>query len=408
MSEYVRLLRGPAGRLMLTSGAARLAFGIAGLAFIVYVEERTGSFAIAGVVIGAFGLTSGLLAPARGLLIDRFGGAALVTLTAGYGAANAAMALTASAGPDALSYTLLSAVAGAFAPPFSGWTRAALSAHVRGRELRTAFAVDGVLEEAAFVLGPLLAGLMIAIASARLAILFEVGLALAGALALAYASSLRDLRPLRRGWDGDRRALARRLRRAWNGPLIVATATLLGLGAALGFLELAVTAFSEERDETGAAGIVLAAFSAAGIAGAIVYGARDWRASAAARYAALLAWTGLGLALLPLASSTTALAALVIVPGLAFTAIIITNSILVDQLSRGRPTAAAFGGVTTAMNGGFALGGAVAGSLVEGAGTDTAFLVAAAVILVSVVPALTLPREAGALEGVASGQVGEQ
>ena len=395
MSEYRRLLRGPAGRLMLTSGMARLAFGIAGLAFIIYVEERTGSFAIAGVVLAAFGLTSGVFAPARGLLIDRLGAVALVGLTAGYVAANAAIALTEPAGPDAISYTILSAIAGAVAPPFSGWTRAALSARMRGRELQSAFSVDGVLEESAFVLGPLLCGLMIAVASARFAILFECGLALAGAVAMAFGPALREWRPPRVRAPrpaGSGTSLAR-VRDAWNGPLLVATGTLLGLGAAIGFVELAVTAFTADRGEAAAAGLVLAGFSTAGIAGAIAYGAREWRLPAARRYALLLAWTAGGLALVPLAGSVAALAGLVAVPGLAFTAIIVTNAILVDELSRGRPTTAAFSGVSTAMNGGVALGGAFGGSLVEGSGgTDAAFLVAAAVMLVSVVPALLLPE----------------
>nr|MBA2241020.1 MFS transporter [Solirubrobacterales bacterium] len=88
MREYARILRGPAGSLLLVSGIARLAFGVAGLAFLVFVEEQTDSFATSGLAVGLFGATSALFAPLRGRFVDRYGAPALLAFTVGYAASN--------------------------------------------------------------------------------------------------------------------------------------------------------------------------------------------------------------------------------------------------------------------------------------------------------------------------------
>lgn len=383
MGAYMRLMRGPTGALFAFSWLGRLAYGISGLAFIVYIQGQTGSFGVAGLAVGVFGVASGLLAPIRGTMVDRLGSRAMLGFVTVYCTGDLLIAVSGPVGGGA-NYVALSILSGLASPPFSAWTRAALARRIDSAGLPTAYALDGVLEESAFVFGPLLAGLLIALSSARIAIIVDLALALAAGLLLALAPVVREWKPAALAAVRNRRASLADL----NRPLLVAVGSTATLGIVLGFYDLSVTAFAESHGRVGQAGAVLAAFSTAGIVGALLYGTRAWRMPTYQRYALMFVWLGAGLALLPLAGSVLALALISLAPGLALTPIFVANSVLIGELSRGVPSAAAFSGVSSAVMLGFSLGSGVAGSLVDSHGTEPAFVVAAVVALLGVVPAL--------------------
>jgi MFS family permease len=383
MGDYLDVLRSPAGGLMVVSGVARLSWGIEGLALLFHVEDAADSFAAAGLAVGALGVTSAIFAPLRGALVDRHGGTAMLSLGLLAGALTAAIAVTPAAGPEALSYIVLAGLTGVVAPPFTAWTRTGLARNLSGDRLRRAYTIDNVFEESAFVAGPLVAGLVIALATPGAALVLAAGLATFGGLALTLSPGAREWAPPRRGVvEGSRTGL--------NRALAVAFVALAGMGAGVGFVEVAVAAFAEGEGSEGSAGLILAGLSAGGILGAVVYGARPWRGSTARQYAVLLALLGAGLALLALPESVLAMVALAGLAGLAFTPVFIANSLLVEELSPGRPSTVAFTWVSTAMNAGVAAGAAAGGGLVDARGTDPAFLAAGAVVLASAAFALAL------------------
>ena len=74
MRRYAEVLRVPhVAALVGATLLARFPIGINALAVILYLRERTGSFAIAGVVAGSLAAGSGIGAPVQGRLVDRFG-----------------------------------------------------------------------------------------------------------------------------------------------------------------------------------------------------------------------------------------------------------------------------------------------------------------------------------------------
>src|SRR5262249_55498473 len=81
-ARYARVLRTPHVLPLLAAAlVARLPIGIASLAIVLFLRDRTGSYATAGIVSAAFALGSGAGAPVSGRLIDRFGqGRVLVPL----------------------------------------------------------------------------------------------------------------------------------------------------------------------------------------------------------------------------------------------------------------------------------------------------------------------------------------
>src|SRR4051795_3225569 len=72
--RYARILRAPhVLPLMASALVARLPIGIDALAIVLFLRERTGSYAAAGVISACFALGGGAGAPLSGRLVDRFG-----------------------------------------------------------------------------------------------------------------------------------------------------------------------------------------------------------------------------------------------------------------------------------------------------------------------------------------------
>ena len=74
MNAYSQILAiGQARLLLLAMVPVRLGYAMAGLAMVLLVRERTGSFAVAGLALGLFSLGAGLLSPLRGHLLHDLG-----------------------------------------------------------------------------------------------------------------------------------------------------------------------------------------------------------------------------------------------------------------------------------------------------------------------------------------------
>ncbi len=192
-------------------------------------------------------------------------------------------------------------------------------------------------------------------------------------------------------WAPRRRSRATGPSKPLNRPLLLAIVSLAGLGAGVGFAEIAIVGFAEGEGSQAAAGLILAALSAGGVVGALAYGAREWTWTTRRRYVWLMLGMAAGLAALTLPDSIAAMVAVIAVAGLFLTPIFIVNSVLIAELSPEGPSATAFAGVTTAMNASVAVGAAIGGGVVDRSGPDTAFLLAAVAVVLGALVALALP-----------------
>src|SRR5919197_5337016 len=105
------------------SMAGRLCFSMLPLAVVLFSRDVSGSIAVAGAATGAFGITSGVLAPLRGHLVDRVGWPALAAFSLAFGVALAAF-VAAGLLIDARDILVfLAGVAGALVPPIGAAAR---------------------------------------------------------------------------------------------------------------------------------------------------------------------------------------------------------------------------------------------------------------------------------------------
>jgi MFS family permease len=377
-SSYLAVLRLPHARpLLLASLVGRLPTATGPLSVVLFVQERTGSLAQAGATSAAIALASGLLAPVRGRLVDRHGQRrCLPPMALVFATALVGMVAVAGAGPAAVAATLgLAGAAGAAAPPLGASMRVLwLSLVGQGPRLQTAYALDAVLDELLFVLGPLLAGALATLYEPAVGVLATAGLALAGTL--GFVSS-----PVSRAQTGSRAAAAAGL--GWAGALRgpgmrILTLSLAGVGAAIGIWEIGLVGAAREAGAPEAASLLLAAWAAASGLGGLWYGSRTWSRSPGQRYLALLALLVLAGAPMAGAGSPLVLGAVVALVGLVLAPLESSAYVLAAELAPEGTLTESGTWLTTAINVTAAAGLTLAGVLVDQVGVPTTLAVACA------------------------------
>ncbi|SPL93187.1 ABC transporter, permease protein [[Actinomadura] parvosata subsp. kistnae] len=360
---------------------AQLTQQVAPVGIVLVVQGASGSLALAGVAAAAFSVGAGMGRPVQGRLMDRHGGRVVLAATALLHVA-ALLALLGCARPGLPWWPMvaLAWIAGIGLPPVSVSMRIEWGRRVDGEGRTTAYSLVYLVQELAMLTGPLVFGLLIAVASASLALGLVAAAAGAGTLAFARALQVGpDAHATGRG-----RAFADRR-------MLVLMAVVLLHGGTFGALQVGLPALAAARDLPAATGILVAALSLGGIAGAAAYGARSWASSPQVRLVALMALLGLALAPLVLVGPLPAFCVVLFAGGLALNPALTTSSLLVDEYA---PTAQAeaFGWISTGLGVGGAAGSAVAGVVGERFGPGAPFLAAATFALVGALAAALLLR----------------
>jgi MFS family permease len=373
-SSYLAILRLPHARpLLLASLVGRLPTATGPLSVVLFVQSETGSLAQAGGTSAAVALASGLLAPVRGRLVDRYGQRrCLPPMALAFATALTAMVAVAGPGRAALAATVALAVAaGATAPPLGASMRVLwLSLVGQGPRLQTAYALDAVLDELLFVTGPLLAGALATLYQPAAGVLVTAGLAVAGTLWFVAS-------PVSRAQTGSRAAAASGRAGALRGPgMRTLVLSLAGVGAAIGIWEIGLVGAAREHGSPAAASLLLATWAAASGLGGLWYGARTWRRSAGHRYLALLTLLVLAATPMSAAGSPLALGAVVALVGLVLAPLESSAYVLAAELAPPGTLTESGTWLTTAINVASAAGLTAAGILVDEAGVSTTLAIA--------------------------------
>ena len=354
----------------------RLPIGISGLAILLYVQEVTGSFAVAGACAGALAFGSAAGAPFQGRLIDWRGEQALLPLAFVHaGGLLLIWALGAAhAGPAVLA--LAAFAAGAAIPPVSSVLRSRWPLLLRDRPelIQSAYALDSVLIELVFVVGPLLTTLTVATVGPEYALAISAASVLAGTLMLLAALHGHD-RPEAPA-AGSRRFGLGAL--AAPGLRTLAFASL-PVGFAFGTVEVVLPAFSAEAGQRELAGVLLALWAAASGAAGLAYGARPLRSPLTDVHLRLGWAIPLTTAGLFAATSPLTMALLVVLVGLPIAPLIASRNQLVERVAPRGTATEAFTWPLTALVAGISLGAAVGGALVETYSWSAAVLAAVVV-----------------------------
>lgn len=376
---YGQILGDPRNRAFSGAGfVARLPLSMTGVGIVLLVSLTNGSFGRAGLITAVSTLIGAASAVAWGRVIDRVGQARVLVSAAivcfvGIGVLIVSVVL---AWPLAASLAAAVVVGLGFSSAGSS-VRARWSYRLRGTPLlNTAYAVEAVLEEVIFIVGPLLVTFLATAVHPALGLGATAVLGLLGAVLLA---AQRDTEP----------PVQPRTERHKTGPLpvrVLLPVAMAGaaLGAVFGGMEVVVVAFAQERDLLPYAGLLLTAWAIGSLVAGLVTGSIEWRATPAVRFrvgAGLLAGS---LVPLPFVDDPLLLAVLLTLSGIAIAPTLIAAvGVTQAAVDQSRLTEA-LAWNSTGIASGVALGAAVLGYVIDANDARAGFIgvVGAGVLLV--------------------------
>lgn len=367
----------PARRLVGVSLLGRLSTGAYPIPLILLIQGTTHSYALAGAAEATNLAAAALTGPTRGRALDRFGSRRAIPPIALTRAAAIGALWPVATTRAPVAIILITAVAGIAAPALPTamrlqWQRLLGPGDPR---LPQAYAFEALAQVFLFVAGPLLAAAGIATVGAGATLVATAGLLLAGALPFAlFAVADETQRPP----PGTPRV--RLIRVAGLQTLVIAT---VAADAALGIIDIAVTAFAKQHGHPSAAGLLLAVFCLASVLGGIAYGARRWHATASRRLPAILAVAALLYLPLAAAVSPAQLAGLLAIAGAPFAAQWTTTYLVLDRVAPNHASGEAMSWLSAANAAGVGLGYLLAGVIIQTASTTDAFLAAAGLLACS-------------------------
>ena len=382
--------------LLSSAVLARLPTGVNALAVVLFLEARTGSFAFAGLVAGALAIGSAVGAPLQGRLVDVRGARrVLLPLSLVHAGGLVAIVVLGQAGAGVAPLMLAAFAAGAALPPVSSVTRTLWPVLLAGRGslLSAAFALDAVVIEMVFVVGPLLAAgvsLWLGPAGALVVSAMAVVVGTTVFTALAPVRAMERRPHVRRGLLGALESTGMRT-------LVLVT---LPVGVSFGAIEITLPAYGAARGAAAWAGLLLGLHALGSAVGGLVYGGFTRRRALRDSYVRLAALLPLGFLPLAVAAPLPAMAVLLFAAGAVIAPLLATGYQLVSDVAPGGMVTEAYTWNITALVAGIAAGSALTGGLVEVAGWRSGFLVAAGAALVAAGIALarrpTLAVEAAA------------
>ncbi|HEV3241461.1 MAG TPA: MFS transporter [Casimicrobiaceae bacterium] len=388
LSHYREFFKLPGvRRLLVTALVARMPVGMMSLALLMHLRELSGSFAFGGGIVGTYFVAMAASAPIQGRLADRYGPRGILLAT---GIVQpVALGLLLFAAPLHLSLTAvapLAAIAGAFMPPISVLTRT-LWRHrfERAEDRRTAFAVDSVLIEINFTIGPALVGMALLFGTPALA--FGITWVVA-----ASAAPLFVLSGAQRYWKSSAHEVHHLLGPLTEPRLLIAYATSTALTFSFGMLEVGYPGFAARAGMPALGGALLAICSVGSALGGVAYGGMHFALPLERQLPRLLLLMAVPFGAHAFAASAWVLAPLAFVAGLMIAPALTALSLLVTQYAPARYATEAFTWMSTCILIGVGAGMAVGGQLIEAVGPWGAFASAAAGGVVAALVSLPLQR----------------
>lgn len=347
---------------------SRLPLSMAGLGIVLLIQQRTDSFRDAGVMSAAYVLSAAVFGPVQGRLTDRFGqGPVLWAVGAAYAAGIAAFLVAIDEGWSAPWPHACAVLAGLATPQTGSMVRARWSHVVDDRtQLNTAFSIEAVLDEVAFIVGPVLVTFL------TYQVADYAGLICAAAAALAGSWALALQRATEPPAAGPRTSGAPPLNWAGLWPMV---AVSVSLGVIFGSAEIIIAAFTEEQGNQGAAGLVLAAWAAGSLVAGLVVGALPQAESSLRRLRVSILVLSILFAPMALLSDISLLAVAMFLGGFMISPTLIAMVHLVEREVPPSRLTEALTWTMTGMSVGVAPGAAIVGAVIDAHGAAAGFLV---------------------------------
>lgn len=372
LGAYRTLVRlvGPA--YVLIAFVGRIPLAMSQLGTLLLVSSETGRYGLGGAAAGALAVANALGSPIAGGLTDRIGQRPVVLVQSLLGALGlVAIVMTARSGSPAAVVIGVAALTGLCLPQVGPlarvrWRPAAAGRDDTDRLVDTAFSYEGAADEASFVLGPALVGVLALIAAPT------AGLLAAGALLAVFGTwfAIHPTAP-----PVVRRADAPPSGPIWTLAFVILMTVQFSIGALFGSVQTGTTALATAEGQAGVAGLIHAALGVGSVIAGLAIAALPAEILYATRLRlATLALVTLALPLL-VVDSLLPLALVIAVLGFAVAPTMISAFALAGVLGPQQRIGTAMTYLAGATGTGYAVGAAIAGRLADEGGHGPAFAV---------------------------------
>jgi predicted MFS family arabinose efflux permease len=374
LTTYRRALALPgAWQFSATGFVARLPIAMVGLGIVLLISSETGSYALAGFLSAAYQVAAAGGAVVSSRWIDRIGQHRLLPWL---GALNAlalvGFVAAVEYGLPVAVQALVVAVAGASQPSIGSMVRARWAAAAPDTErLRSAFALESIIDELIFSIGPLLTAFLAFQLGLPLPLIAAAVIGLLGAVALSVQRST-EPRPSDHSSHGAGDGTTGGALRQPGLLLVVVGA--MGIGGVFGSYEVAVVAFTQQADASGMSGVVLGLWAFGSMLGGIVFGSRRWDLPLARQVMVLSGVLGLVLVPAPFVGTVPLLAVTTFVAGAAVAPALIANFSLTERLVPARLLTEGLTWTNSGLALGFSAGTTLGGIVIDSRGTTWAFV----------------------------------
>jgi predicted MFS family arabinose efflux permease len=392
LQRYARILRVPrVAALLAATLVVRLPLGINSLAVLLFVRQETGSFALAGAAAGGLSLGFAVGVPLQGRTVDRFGLKTL--LPAAFGHAFALALLIALGEADASGAALVATafLTGVSFPPAAVVLRALWPTLLRDEPdlVPAAYALDSVVVQTLFVIGPLLTAALVALISPVAALATAAVCMVVGTVAFLAA---RPPQPEHRPAEARGRDWLGALRSPGIRTVVLAT---LPIGIGMGAIQVGIPAFADEEAHPELAGVLLATWSATSAVGGLIFGTLARRGTLTSIHLKVTALIPLTFVPPVLATSPALMVLLIIPAGSLIAPFIATRNEIAERVAPEGTKTEALSWPITALTAGISGGAAIAGLLAEDPGWRAAL---ASAVVAAAIGALVVALRRGTLK----------
>ncbi|WNV75529.1 MFS transporter [Geodermatophilus sp. DSM 44513] len=373
-SPYARLFAVPGSRAFSFAGwVARLPIPMLGLGAVLLVAAETGSYGLAGAVSGTLALSFSVASPQWARAMDRRGqGAVLRVAMTGYLVSGVAFVAAVTAGAPRWSWFVLAALVGASGPNIGSLVRARWAQALAEPDRRqTAFALEAVVDEVVFVVGPPLVTLLATLVAPPAGFLTGITLGAAGGFWLARQRATEPPAS-----PADPAAPSRRWA-ALNASVLVVAVTYAAVGTVFGAMDVVVVGFADEQGVPALAGLALAVYAFGSLLAGLLYGVARLPGTLAARFLATAVAFGLAAQVLWAVGSLPVLVVAGFLAGTAIAPVLVSGTSLVESRVPRTALTESLSWTTTGLTLGVTAGSALAGAAVDAWGAQAAFAVPA-------------------------------
>lgn len=394
VQSYQRLFALTGPLYVLVAFVGRIPLAMSQIAALLAVSAATGSYAAGGATAGALAVANAVGAPVAGSLSDRHGQRPVLLVQSVVGTLGllglAWLTLAHEPGDPWWPLPVVAALGGAFVPQVGTMARvrwrpiSEAAGDGDDRTIDAAFSYEGAADEASFVLGPALVGVIAAVADPVAA------LALAGVMLGAFGTWF-ALHPTGR-LVGPAPALGEVGARLVTPVLVVLALVQLAVGMVFGSVQTGTSVLATSAGQPGLTGLLHALLGIGSVLAGLAMVALPESVGYPLRLR--VATTALLVLALPLLAvdTLTGLAAALLGLGLAVAPTMITTFTLAERTTPARRLGAAMTLLAAATGTGYAVGAALAGRLADDGGHGPAFTVTVGATVLAVLLGLVVGR----------------